>query len=771
MAIAFDAVASATAALNVASGSSPQTWSHTCTGSDRILLVWLTANGGNKNNWSVTYNGVSMTAVGVGPTQQSRLFALLNPASGTNTVSVTHDATTATLIGNSISYTGVSTYTGFVAGTSGTGTNPTVTITSATDSVVVDFLFSRASITSTNQTTTQRSKLSNGNAGQAIGEKAGAASTVMGWTVVASGDTNYDVGVSLTPTVGPTITSQPTAQTARLNGDATTTATFSVTATGTGGLTYDWELETTVGGGSYANLADGNGATWTGQAAASCVGTFTATTLSGRRVRCNVTDSNGTTTTSAVTLTVLNGPTLSSTSGTVTNGTETFTVLSDDPLTANGEVLLVSSTFRNVTRRTTVRPLTAVAAAESSLTSSVFALTANGSSQATLTATFKDEDAVGMGGLGVTYAVERFILASNECFVSSDKTDIDSDGVDSATISIQLKRIINGEYVPLPNYTAASNVTIAVSGTNNTITQPTGSADESGVCTGSFVTTQAAATKTVTVTAFGIVLPTITVTTDGGYVPPTPGDPFFEDDFAGTQKNNANGFTWNTTGSRVSVVSFDGYNALRFRFGPDATGADSSAEQRFNMGVEVPHLWLQYDLHVPSNFAHRNDSPTNNKFALFWRDVYSDVAGGTWRCGWEYQLSGGNSVSRAYSSRWNFNSQSDANPNGDYAPTGNGSTLISGSGPITTNAWNQIRIELAAASNSTATDGIQRMWVNGTLVLEITTGKFWNYETGSTPADCYLQNGYFMGWANSGFTDQTDFHIKAVKFYNTDPAW
>jgi hypothetical protein len=156
---------------------------------------------------------------------------------------------------------------------------------------------------------------------------------------------------------GPTISAQPTAQTARVNGDPTATATFSVTASGTGGLTYDWELETSVGGGSYSNLADGNGATWTGQAAASCVGTFSATTLSGRRVRCNVTDSNGTTTTSAVTLTVLNGPVLSKTSGTTNgSGVDTLTLTSDDALTANGELLLVSATARGITERTTLRP-------------------------------------------------------------------------------------------------------------------------------------------------------------------------------------------------------------------------------------------------------------------------------------------------------------------------------------------------------------------------------------------------------------------------------
>lgn len=167
------------------------------------------------------------------------------------------------------------------------------------------------------------------------------------------------VAVSYSITSGPTINTQPTAQTARVNGDPTNTATFTVAATTSGGsLTYDWELETSVGGGSYSNLADGNGATWTGQAAASCVGTFTAKTLSGRRVRCNVTDSNGTTTTDAVTLTVLDGPVLSASTAT-TNGSGvcTVTMTSDDALTTNGEILLVTASIGGtVVARTVVRP-------------------------------------------------------------------------------------------------------------------------------------------------------------------------------------------------------------------------------------------------------------------------------------------------------------------------------------------------------------------------------------------------------------------------------
>jgi hypothetical protein len=139
-------------------------------------------------------------------------------------------------------------------------------------------------------------------------------------------------------TVGPTITVQPVADTVILSNE--TSASFSVTATGTGTLLYDWELEDGVGSGVYANLANGNGATWTGQASASCSAALTAKTLTGRRVRCNVTDDNGTTTSSAVALTIWDGPQVTTFPATNGSGESTAT-LTSDYVTGVGEAIEV----------------------------------------------------------------------------------------------------------------------------------------------------------------------------------------------------------------------------------------------------------------------------------------------------------------------------------------------------------------------------------------------------------------------------------------------
>jgi len=91
---------------------------------------------------------------------------------------------------------------------------------------------------------------------------------------------------------GPTITTQPTAQTVSEGA----TAAFTVAATGTGTLTYQWQLAA-PGSVTYGNVVGATGATHT-TAATVCA------TDHGASYRCNVTDSAGTTTTGTALLTV-----------------------------------------------------------------------------------------------------------------------------------------------------------------------------------------------------------------------------------------------------------------------------------------------------------------------------------------------------------------------------------------------------------------------------------------------------------------------------------
>lgn len=145
---------------------------------------------------------------------------------------------------------------------------------------------------------------------------------------------------------GPTITTQPTAVTRVLTNSRT--ATFTVAATGTGTVSITAQIESGVGTGVYNTLADGSGATWTGltasgsgSASTTLTGTLTAKTLSGRRVRCRVTDSNGTTDSNAVALTIFDGPQLTAFGPTNGSGVTTAT-LTCDYVTGTGEAIEVA---------------------------------------------------------------------------------------------------------------------------------------------------------------------------------------------------------------------------------------------------------------------------------------------------------------------------------------------------------------------------------------------------------------------------------------------
>ena len=80
MDIAFDAA--------TAGGTGTTSFSHTCTGTNRILLVAVNYIGGTP---TVTYNGVSMTnshTLAATSGYSTKLFYLVNPTAGANTVSI-----------------------------------------------------------------------------------------------------------------------------------------------------------------------------------------------------------------------------------------------------------------------------------------------------------------------------------------------------------------------------------------------------------------------------------------------------------------------------------------------------------------------------------------------------------------------------------------------------------------------------------------------------------------------------------------------------------
>lgn len=380
--------------------------------------------------------------------------------------------------------------------------------------------------------------------------------------------------------------------------------------------------------------------------------------------------------------------------------------------------------------------------------------------------TAKDAGNVAMADVGVLLSAQVVEIDLERCVLTADATVVDADGTAFVTLFIALKqtrRGSDGEPLPVVNL-PASFVTISATGTGNTLTQPSARTNSSGTTTAEFRTT-VVGVKTITALVDGVAIPgTVTIEAGGEIVDPEPASAFFTDTFEGGVKNNANGFSWNGTGSRVSVVSFDGRDCLRFRYGPDDATKDSTAEQRFNMGRSLQELWLEYWIHIPANFSIRADFPANNKFLALWPNNYSTV-GETYVVA-EFERDGTDS-SRARIIAY-------ADP--FYT---DGTSIRSGDAILTSpflsaalrGTWNRVRVHYKIASGPGMTDGIYEFWLNDTLMARSRS----DYSIYSTGGQNFIRNGYFMGWANSGYTDVTDFHISGgvdgPKFYQDNPGW
>jgi hypothetical protein len=197
--VAFDAVGPSSAgagAASVAAGGT-LTWNHTVTttGSNLLLVVSVSVGSSPDTNrtLAVTYNGVSMTPVGLVHSNNKTLgyvqmFSLRAPASGTHAVVVTLTGGKASLAAGSVSFTGVDQTTPVrnVVTSFGTGTSPRATVASAPGDMVVDAMVTGCDGTITSIQGLRWLKQVNCSTAGGIGAQstaAGATSITMGYAV------------------------------------------------------------------------------------------------------------------------------------------------------------------------------------------------------------------------------------------------------------------------------------------------------------------------------------------------------------------------------------------------------------------------------------------------------------------------------------------------------------------------------------------------------------------------------------------------------------
>lgn len=163
-------------------------WTHTCTGSDLLLMVHSGTNGTPVSTSGVTYAAVALTSRWSGSRNWTAAsgWSLVAPATGANTVAITLSASEDTAFGQAISYTGVDQTTphGTGATANGASTAPTVpTLTSATGEVCLGFLMtSDTAITSGAGQTAEISDINFASDSAQTDSEPGAASVDITWT-------------------------------------------------------------------------------------------------------------------------------------------------------------------------------------------------------------------------------------------------------------------------------------------------------------------------------------------------------------------------------------------------------------------------------------------------------------------------------------------------------------------------------------------------------------------------------------------------------------
>jgi hypothetical protein len=193
-----------------------------------------------------------------------------------------------------------------------------------------------------------------------------------------------------------------------------------------------------------------------------------------------------------------------------------------------------------------------------------------------------------------------------------------------------------------------------------------------------------------------------------------------------------------------STVVKSGKYAAKFHFtGNTSADEDSWSELRFDLGKLNTELWMQYDLYIPANYKHRGPG-NNNKFLRLWGNDYAD-----------YEKIG--------ISTWATSSNIYSSLQGDWNSTGGG---IGPSGDLSSDfinatdlgKWMTVKIYVKAPTASAR--GTMKVWKNGVIKLD-NTGEINNYNAANPHAYRY---GYLLGWANSGFAQDTDMYIDNVVF-------
>lgn len=216
--IAFDAASNST----YQAASSSYSWSHTCTGSNRYLVVGIAMLSVAQTVSSITYNSVALTLLGVRSSltgaARVELWGLVAPSTGSNTIAVTLTGSIASA-GVAESYTGVHQTSPTEGFNSNQATNvgaadATVTVTTvANNDWIVDIVATDDTSITVGAGQTQRNNVTGAGGSGADSDKgpiSPAAATAMSWTNIGALSTWSYGAIALRPITASNLTTSTT---------------------------------------------------------------------------------------------------------------------------------------------------------------------------------------------------------------------------------------------------------------------------------------------------------------------------------------------------------------------------------------------------------------------------------------------------------------------------------------------------------------------------------------------------------------------------------
>ena len=198
-------------------------------------------------------------------------------------------------------------------------------------------------------------------------------------------------------------------------------------------------------------------------------------------------------------------------------------------------------------------------------------------------------------------------------------------------------------------------------------------------------------------------------------------------------------------GSRV--IPYQGQLSLAMVHRGKEDGQDSSNECRFNTFASTDEVWVSFNFRVPDNFYHRSqDSSANNKWFVLWTDEYESQG---LTVAFEYWPDGSGGSRLAY--RWVRN--------GDRVPGHQGHSQFIRV-PEDRGKWMHFVMHVKRASSSTSSDGVIQTWIRREGASTYTK----LHDVNNAPLSVSgmsqtFNSGYLMGWANSGFDQDTKFYV------------